>query len=430
MKNRVNDLKKIINLAIKSVNLNSISGSLIRLENSVLSIKDSSYNPNDYKNIYVIGFGKASSYMCYELEKILKNKITDGLILTKYGHTHKNSKIKTLESAHPVPDKQSIENTSALLKFLEKTKKNDLVICLISGGGSALLTLPLPEISIKDISSVTSILLKSGTDITVMNSVRKSLSAVKGGKLLNHIHPAKCVSLIISDVIGDDPATIASGPTVITDINKNNKTAIEILKKNFKNPDKFIKAILQNRFAFNKIIKPDNHILLNNRTAVNSAYSESLKLGYNSLILSTMIEGETKEIAKMHAAIAKEILYNNIPLSKPAAIISGGETTVTIKGNGKGGRNQEFVLSFLNEIKCEKNIIAASIGTDGTDGPTDAAGAFCNYKIYSKSVKENRNIKKFIDNNDSYNFFSKTGGLVKTGPTGTNVMDLRVILIF
>ncbi|HPP87882.1 MAG TPA: DUF4147 domain-containing protein, partial [bacterium] len=342
------------------------------------------------------------------------------------------------EAGHPLPDENSIKYTKELLALVDKANSDDLVIVLISGGGSALLALPVDEsISLDDKQKLTKLLLNCGAEITEINSIRKFISAVKSGKLSQRIAPADSIALIISDVIGDRIDIIASGPTADY-FETNAEDCLEILKKyNLLNTTpKSIKNFITKNISKKPLRKceykkTDNFLILNNFRVLRAAAEISKKIGYIPLILSSSINGETREIAKMHIAIADEIIKNKQRRKKPICLISGGETTVTVKGSGLGGRNQEFVLAALIEIYKRQlsNIAVASVGTDGTDGPTDAAGAWCCAGDYEKAINVGLNPQKCLDDNDSYNFFKSINNLIITGPTGTNIMDLRMILI-
>jgi len=428
------DIIKIYKDALKAIDTFEILNKNVYLEKNKLYIQNDIYDLKKYENIYVIGFGKASARMAIALEHILKDKIKSGLVITKYGHSEKTKKIKILEGGHPLPDNNSLKATEQLLNFLKQTKENDLVINLISGGGSSLLVKPVNSITLSDKKQMTQILLDCGATINEINYLRKYVSEIKGGKLLNHINPSESISLIISDVINDNLEIIASGPTVPSKINKNIcKKIIEKygIKKDLPlNIIKYIFTKKDKEDVKQKIAKYKNYIIENNYTALKGAYNSAKKLGYNPIILSSSIYGETKEIVKFHLAIAKEIILTHNPVATPACILSGGETTVTKKGKGKGGRNQEFVLAALIELLQNPLPIAiASIATDGTDGPTDAAGAIIDNSIFQKIKSLKLEPEKYLLKNDSYNFFKKTNNLIFTGPTGTNVMDLHIILV-
>lgn len=411
---------------------------LQRSENK-LHLNNSEYSLSDFENIYVIGMGKAAASMAKAVEEILGDEITEGLVIVKYGHTAPLKKIKIKEAAHPVPDDSGLSGSREIIKLLEKTGKNDLVICVISGGGSALLPYPAGNLTLEDKQTVTKSLLECGADIHEINSIRKQISGVKGGRLAEHVYPSTLISLILSDVIGDDLDVIASGPTVPdTHTFHDCRNIIEKYNLNYKVSSRVIEYIEKGCDGeIEDTPKPDspvfertqNTIVGSNILAVKAAKAKAEKLGYNTIILSTFIHGETEEVAKVHTAIAKEIISSGNPVNKPACIISGGETTVTIEGKGKGGRNQEFVLAAAIDIDGLKNTVILSGGTDGNDGPTDAAGAIADGKTINRAEELGLNAYEYLCGNNSYNFFEPLGDLVMTGPTNTNVMDLRIVLI-
>ena len=412
----------------------------LRIEKGKIFFTNNNFSLSDFENIYLIGFGKAAASMARGVEEVLGELLTSGVINVKYEHIDKlSSKIKINEAAHPVPDEAGIRGTHEIINLIKTCNKNDLVICLISGGGSAILPSPQDGITLSEKQDTTKALLACGADITEINAIRKHISKVKGGQLAKLAFPATLVTLILSDVIGDPLDSIASGPTAPDDSTFSDCIAIlekyQLFGKIPATVEKHLTAGAEGKIpdtpkagdpVFNNTF---NIIVGSNWQAVNAARITAQKLGYHTLILSTFVEGETKDVARVHAAIAKEILKSGNPISKPACIISGGETTVTIKGDGLGGRNQEFVLAAAIDINNLKNVVVFSAGTDGTDGPTDAAGAIADGETITRAKKMGLNAFTYLQNNDSYHFFEKLGDLIKTGPTNTNVMDLRILLI-
>ncbi len=433
------DARAIFDAGLKAVDPIKAVKNHINRDGNTLRVQGIEYDVAAYENIYVIGMGKAAASMAKAVEDILGDKLTAGIVNVKYGHTVPLNKIKINEAAHPVPDDAGLKGSQEIIELLKKTGEKDLVICLISGGGSALLPLPAGNLTLEDKQAVTKSLLECGADIHEINSIRKQISAVKGGRLAALVYPSTLISLILSDVIGDDLDVIASGPTVPdTHTFHDCRTIIDKYKLDERVPKSVIEYIEKGcsgeiedtpKSDSSVFERTQNAIVGSNILAVSAAKEEAEELGYNSLVLSTFIHGETKEVAKVHTAIAKEIISSGNPLKKPACIISGGETTVTIEGKGLGGRNQEFVLAAALDIEGLNDVVILSGGTDGNDGPTDAAGAIADGTTISRASKLGLNAYKHLCDNNSYNFFKPLGDLLITGPTNTNVMDLRVLLI-
>ena len=389
------------------------------------------YRLDKFRNIYVIGAGKASAEMAKAIERLLGKRITGGLINIKYGHAARLRRIELNECGHPIPDRNGELGAQRIAEIARQAGPDDLVLCLISGGASALLPSPAPPITLEEKQETTRLLLHCGANIHELNSVRKHISAVKGGRLAQLAWPATTLALILSDVIGDDLDVIGSGPTVP------DRSTFADARAIF---DKYgiagrVPAAVSERLAGSapetpkpgdKIFeKVQNLIVGSNRLAVDAAAERAKLLGYRTLVLSTFIEGETRDVARMHAAIAKEIRATGRPVKPPACVISGGETTVTIRGTGLGGRNQEFALAAALDIAGLEDVVMLSAGTDGTDGPTDAAGAIADGSTIARGL----DAAAFLANNDSYHFFESIGDLIKTGPTGTNVADVRIMLL-
>jgi len=433
------DARAIFEAGLKAVDPINAVKNHIKRDGNKLRLQDMEYELGDYENIYVVGMGKAAASMAKAIEEILGDKLTQGIVNVKYGHTAPLDKIKTNEAAHPVPDEAGIAGSKEIIELLKQTGDKDLVICLISGGGSALLPSPAGDLTLEDKQGVTKALLECGANIHEINSIRKQISAVKGGRLAEHVYPSTLISLILSDVIGDDLDVIASGPTVPdTHTFHDCRNIIQKYKLDERVPKRVIEYIEKGcdgeiedtPKADSPVFKrTQNTIVGSNIIAVNAAKEKAEKLGYNSIILSTFIHGETEEVAKVHTAICKEIISSGNPVKKPACIISGGETTVTIEGKGQGGRNQEFVLAAAIDIEGLDNTIVLSGGTDGNDGPTDAAGAIADGTTIHRAGELGLNAYQYLCENNSYNFFKPLGDLLITGPTNTNVMDLRVLLV-
>lgn len=430
---------KSLEAAINAVDPRQIIKSKLSLKGSILRINKHSFDLKKFKNIYVVGGGKASGSMAEALEQILGKKITQGIVNVPKGDKTKTENIVLHEASHPIPDESGVEGTRAMLKIAESAEADDLVICLISGGGSSLMPLPRDKISIADKREITNALLKCGATINEINTVRKHISDFKGGWLAKKAYPATVLNLILSDVMGDPLDFIASGPTVPDSTTFSDAT--KVLKKYglWEKAPSTIKKVLsdgEKRLipetpksedeAFKKVY---NVVVGNNRFASLAAYETFKTEGLNTLLLTSTLEGEARQVGIMLAAIAKEVCASENPIKKPSSIVAGGETTVTVTGKGKGGRNQEIALAAALKLKDLDGVVVASLSTDGIDGPTDAAGALIDGKTLTRAEKIGLNPEEFLANNDSYNFFSKLNDLIFTGPTGTNVNDISVIVV-
>lgn len=397
------------------------------------------YDLSGFKHVYVVGAGKAAAPMAAALEELLQDDLTEGLINVKYGHIEKLNKIVITEAGHPVPDKNGEQGTHNILKLVRSAGRDDLIICIISGGGSALLPLPAQGLTLKNKQDTTKALLSCGASIHEINALRKHTSQIKGGRLAQEGYPARLVSLILSDVVGDDLDVIASGPTV-----PDKSTFYDCMKifEKYHLKKKLPESVLNHiKNGVNGTVPETpktedpifeevrSLIIGSNIEALIAAKEKATALGYNTLVLSSMIEGDTCYAAHVHAAVAKEIIQSGNPVKTPACILTGGETTVDIRGKGTGGRNQEFSLAFAAEISQQGPIVILSAGTDGTDGPTDAAGAFADATTMQRASRLGIDPFQFLSDNDSYHFFKQLNDLLMTGPTNTNVMDLRIILV-
>jgi hydroxypyruvate reductase len=433
------DAKTIFLSGVKAVDPVQAVRRNVKRQDDELKVGDQTYSLKDYQRVIVAGTGKASAAMAQPLEALLGNKLKEGLVQVKYGHSVPLKRIQIIEAGHPVPDNSGIEGAQKIVKLVKSATEKDLVIFLISGGGSALLPSPVEGLTMEDKQQTTRVLLESGANIHEINALRKHISQVKGGRLARLAYPATLISLVLSDVIGDNLDSIASGPTVPD--GSTFSDCLHILEE-YKIKEKIPPAVIDHlekgvRGAVEETPKSgdpafertQNVIIGSNILAVKAAGSRADALGYNTLILSTFIEGETREAAKFHAAVAKEILKRDLPIARPACIISGGETTVTIHGKGLGGRNQEFVLVAAIEIRGLEDAVVLSGGTDGTDGPTDAAGAIADGFTSARARSMGLDSEFYLKENDSYHFFQSLGDLLVTGPTFTNVMDLRLVMV-
>lgn len=433
------DALSIFHRGVQAADPIAVVRNVVKLEGNNLEILGRVYNLSRLQRVYVVGAGKAGAKMAQAIEEILGERLTSGVVNVKYGHGVPLKVVEIYEAGHPVPDREGLKGTARIMKLLSQTSESDLVICLISGGGSALLPSPIVGLTLKDLKRVTRLLLRCGATIHEMNAVRKHLSRVKGGRLAQLAYPSSVVSLILSDVIGDDLGTIASGPMVPDPSCFGD--CLQILDK-FRLRSKVplaVRLFLEKgeRGELEETPKADNPIFANthnvivgnNHLALEAARDKAQELGYHTMILSSSVQGETLRVARDHAAIAKEILSTGNPIPRPACIISGGETTVTVTGKGLGGRNQEFALAAAIDIEGLGPVMILSGGTDGSDGPTDAAGALVDGSTITRAQRSRLDAHEFLRRNDSYHFFKTLGDLLITGPTYTNVMDLRLVLV-
>jgi len=377
--------------------------------------------------VVIIAIGKASWNMADAAHKILKEKVTSGVVITKYDHS--NGPIGNLdifEAGHPIVDHNSLKGTKKILEMTGELGKDDHVVFLVSGGGSALFEMPMDGVQLEDIMDITDQLLRSGADIVEINTVRKHLSKVKGGKFAEHCRNTNIFSIVLSDVLGDPLDAIASGPAYRD--SSTSEEAFEILERYQLVVEPHIQNVL--RIETPKDVKNCETVIAGSVSALCSAAEESAKTrGYTPYLLSSTIDGEAKEVGKFFSAIAREIVSGKSSFKTPCAIIAGGETVVKIKGSGKGGRNQELALSCAQGIEGLKHTVFFSVGSDGTDGPTDAAGGIVGGETAAKLRSTGIPLEVYLDNNDSYHALEAVDALVKTGPTGTNVNDVMVLLV-
>jgi hydroxypyruvate reductase len=430
----------IFNASVASVHPAQLMPAYLFIQDKHLHVFDQEFLLNELPNIYVIGAGKASAAMAKSVEDILGDLITAGIVVTKYEHALPLSKIVCMEAAHPVPDEQGLAATSATIHLLQQAKENDIIICLISGGASALWIDVPAGASLADVQQSFELLLRSGAKIEELNTIRKHLSRIKGGQLLQHAPKARWFSFIISDVPGDDLSVIASGPivpdsTVFEDVRRIlekyhllNKMPATILQHIQKGLDGNISETAKPGDPVFKQVT--NNVIGSNAIALNAAAAKAKELGYHIASFNSSLSGDAANVGRELVCNARK--YSGI---KPACFLLGGETTVTVTGNGKGGRNQHMALSALLEMETNteqefsNTISFLSAGTDGTDGPTDAAGAIADDQVLLIIDEKKLDAQKYLDDNDAYHFFEQTGGLFTTGATQTNVMDLIVMIV-
>jgi len=380
----------------------------------------------------VLGAGKAAAKMARAVEDHWPGPLS-GLVVTRYGHGVPCERIEVVEAAHPVPDAAGRQAAARILEMARNLSADDLVLCLISGGGSALLALPAPGLSLDDKRATNRALLKSGANIGEMNCVRKHLSAIKGGRLAAAAAPARLVSLLISDVPGDDPAVIASGPTVPDPTTFGDALAV-LTKYGITEPPAVIARLNAARDETPKpgdprLARIETKIIARPQDALEAAAAVARQAGVTPIILGDSIEGEAREVAMVHAGIARQVRRHGQPAQAPAVLISGGETTVTVRGRGRGGRNAEFLLALAVALNGEHGIHAVAGDTDGIDGTEDNAGALLDPTSVARAAARGIDARQSLADNDGYGFFAALGDLIVTGPTRTNVNDFRAILI-
>jgi len=433
------DARELFYQALKEADPRKCVLEHLELKNDKLKAGSRNFNLSDFESVYVIAFGKAASAMAAAIEELLGEWITKGIVVSNVRSEKAFSKMDFHLSSHPVPDKKSVAAANKVVSLLEESGEKDLVIFLISGGGSSILAMPSEGLTIEDIRTVTQRLMLCGVDTYGLNTVRKKMSQIKGGGLLKKALPSQVITLILSDVVGDRLEFIASGPTVPdTTTYEDAWRVIEALELEHKISPRVVVHLEKGRKK--KIPPTIDHdqyeksgattiVVGNNHKAIVSMEKMAKKMGYNTLFLSSQISGEAREVAKVLAGISFNIKRFGRPVKKPACILFGGETTVNVTGRGLGGRNSETALSFCFEIIGSEGIVGLFAGTDGIDGPTDAAGAICDGQSRLISRSMGISARDHLADNDSYSFFETLGDLIKTGSTGTNVMDVGVILI-
>lgn len=417
-----------VEAGIEAAHPRTVIRSAVTLDGECLRVAEAVYDLSDIERVVVLGGGKAAGTVALELETILGDRIDDGVIVTD--DSTDTQHVRTIVGDHPLPSEQGVSGANRVLELAKEADRSTVVLAVITGGGSALLPAPADEVSLADLQEITAQLLERGASIRELNVVRKHCSSIKGGGLARAAAPASVVGLLLSDVVGDDPGVIASGPTAPD--NSTFGEALAVLDKyGIDHPT--IRARLDRGRGGNELETPEagdpvfervtNHVLATGMTALKAAKATADDRGYSTCLLSSRIRGEAREAAKTHVAIAEESLASGNPIEPPAVIVSGGETTVTVQGEGVGGPNLEFALSAA--IELNRDISLASVDTDGRDGGTEAAGGLVDAATVDRP---NRAWEALVDN-DAYSYLESRGALIETGPTGTNVNDLRVIVI-
>jgi len=411
----------------------------LAVRNRRLIVGKTSYPLDKYERVLVVGGGKAVVPMAAAVEQLLKTRIDAGLVVTRYGHGGPLSRIEVVEAGHPIPDRTGLAAGQRVLDLIKKAGERDLVIVLLSGGASALLPAPVEGVSLTDKQVVTTLLLRSGATIQEINAVRKHVSHLKGGNMATAAAPATVLTLVLSDVVGNDLAGIGSGPTVPDPTTFHDAMAI---LHHYDLWDKIPQAIKDHlvqgsRSGSSETPKPNhpafakvhNVIIGDVRVALDAVAAQARRLGFHPVILSSSLTGEAREVARVFGSIIREIVAADRPVKRPAALLAGGETTVTVRGTGAGGRCQEFTLALALEIAGLKKVTVFACGTDGSDGSTDAAGAVADGATLERAQVLGMQPQRFLDQNDSYTFFHSLAQTLQTGPTRTNVTDLYCALI-
>jgi hydroxypyruvate reductase len=423
------DLEEILSASLAAADPQRAVRRALRLEGDAILAEEERFEP---RRVFVLAAGKAAGAMAKAAEELLGKKVSGGLVVTKDDHDPGPENLETVFASHPEPDERGVEAARKVQEVAESLEEGDLLLALISGGASALLADPAPPIELADLKKLTGDLLRSGADIEEINTVRKHASVLKGGGLARLAHPAPTIALLLSDVVGDEPSSIASGltapdPTTL-------ESTQRVLERYGIEPPDSVAAHLQDAEEtpasddpiFENVV---NSICGGGRHAAEAAAKRSAELGYTPLLLTTTLTGDVLGAASMYAAIIREVLASGNPIAPPCAIVSGGEATVTVRGSGTGGPNQEFVLALAVELDGIEGWAAFAVDTDGNDGSTDAAGSIVDDKTAQRIRDTGMDPEEVLADNDSYPALEAGGALLVTGPTGTNVNDLRVALI-
>ena len=432
------DAREIFNAALKAADAAKAVSRHLRVDGQSIDIDGRLYSLTNYRKIFVVGAGKGSAQMCKALAELIGDWLYGGIIITKYGYAVPVKKIAIIEAGHPIPDENGQRATKQVLSLLRQTTSEDLVINLISGGGSALLCSPAGGVPFHEKQEISRLLLRCGAPIGEINAIRKHISKVKGGHLARLAYPSTLISLILSDVVGDSISDIASGPTAPDPSTFSDcQTMLDRYKLRTEKSGSIGRLIDKGSAGeieetpkpgdpiFNNVV---NVVIGSNRLAVIAAKEQAEALGYHVKVIDDLAEGEATELAVAHAAVIKEI-YHSGRFRRSTCVISGGESTVTVRGDGLGGRNQEFAVATALELDGLDGVVALIGGTDGTDGPTEAAGGIVDGGTVRRGKIKGLDPRDYLNRNDSYHYLQATDDLLVTGPTFTNVMDLRVFII-
>jgi hydroxypyruvate reductase len=431
-------LHQVLRAALDAVEPGQAVRTALRIDAGALIAADRSYPLREVRRVLVVGAGKASAPMAAAIEDLVD--VADGVVVVRYGHHVPTHRVRVLEAGHPIPDQAGVDAASAIAALVADADEHDLVICVVSGGGSALLTLPVEGVTLSDLQVMTDALLRSGATINEINTLRKHLDRLKGGGLAGLAEPARVLTLALSDVVGNSPDAIASGPTVPDSTTWADAAAV---LDRYSLWDEIPGAVAERVRAgvCGQVSETPKHndplfertqvlIVASSLVACRAAAAEAERLGSRSLVLSTFVEGEAREVGRALAGILREVDASGLPLSRPCCIVAGGETTVSVRGRGRGGRNQELALAAARPLRGVPRVLLASVGTDGSDGPTDAAGAWVDGTTFERASALGLDVDRHLADNDAYPLLERVGGLIRTGPTLTNVNDVMLLFAF
>jgi len=423
------DLREIMDSALAAADPGGAVRRFLVADSGHVTVGEETFEPG---RVFVLAVGKAAGAMADAVGEVLGDGMSRGLCITKTGHEAASEPFETLYAAHPEPDEGGVEAARQVERLLGGLREGDLLLALVSGGASALLADAAPDVGLADLKALTGALLRSGAEIGEINAVRKHVSTLKGGNLVRRAAPARVAALLLSDVVGDDPSSIGSGPTApdpttLADVRR-------ILNRYDVEPPPSVAEHLSKGVETPKPGDPlfegvTNAVVGGGRLTAAAAVEGAEKLGYAPMLLSTYLTGDARNVAGLHAAVVREVLASGNPLAPPCAIVTGGEATVVVRGNGTGGPNGEFSLSMALDLEGVKGWAALAVDTDGNDGPTDAAGGLVTGETAARIREGGTDPQAALDDNDAYRALEASGALLKTGPTGTNVNDLRVVLI-
>jgi len=436
---KVDSVRRILAAALVAAEPAAAVRRCMQRQGDRLAVADRVYDLNRLRGVFIVGAGKAGYPMASEAARLVADKLRGGILVVKESHAGEVPGITLRQARHPLPDERGVRATHEIIDLLREAGEDDLVICLISGGGSALLTAPTNGLALEELQELTRLLLACGANIGEMNTLRKHLDEIKGGRLARHAYPARLVTLILSDVIGDPLDAIASGPTVADPTTY--QDALQILERygiRERTPPAILTHLLRGQAGevpeTPKSGEPDlegsqNVVIANNLSAAEAALEQAWKDGFNTLLLSTTLQGEARQVGRYLAAVTRQVAEYGQPIPRPACLVAGGETTVTLRGNGLGGRNQEVALGAVAGLDGLEGTLLVTLATDGGDGPTDAAGAVVTSETLQRARQAGIDPQDFLRRNDAYHFFEPLGDLLITGPTLTNVNDLAFIFV-